>query len=442
MAKLRTRVEAIDFRQVFPWTNIFRAFSIAADVRKLMIAAVGLILFSAGNQLINLLPFAPPSASISHGPHDWPWMQRLGYDLQFATMNGEQSPLIEVQGVLYDPAGLLRRMSGNWELVLRPARTVVDPAVNLLRSWQTWSSVAYEWTRLLWAICVWSVFGGALTRMAAVQFARDDKVSMIAALKFSTRRLLSYLAAPMLPITGILFCAGLCFVGSRAVFLGVIGEAITGGLWFLALFLGVLMTWMVIGGAAGWPLMFAAISTEDSDGFDGLSRAFSYVFERPWYYLWLIILAMVYGSVSIFAASIIAGLVVHLAAWGTSLGLPPDYAAELPWSVLSQREPPPQSMLVDTSWFWLRVVETLLVGFVYSHFWTVSTISYFLLRKSDDGTPLDQVQRVKVSNRTGENQPIPLVGTAASAQEVIERPVTADSDDEQAESDDSAALES
>jgi len=40
---------------------------------------------------------------------------------------------------------------------------------------------------------------------------------------------------------------------------------------------------------------------------------------------------------------------------------------------------------------WTCIPALLYVGFGPSFFWSATTVSYFLLRQSDDGTPLDSV---------------------------------------------------
>ena len=55
-----------------------------------------------------------------------------------------------------------------------------------------------------------------------------------------------------------------------------------------------------------------------------------------------------------------------------------------------------------------------------SFFWSATTVIYFLLRQSDDGTPLDQVY---IPGPPPKPEPLPVVGVAASQQPVIERPV-------------------
>ena len=70
--------------------------------------------------------------------------------------------------------------------------------------------------------------------------------------------------------------------------------------------------------------------------------------------------------------------------------------------------------------FWLNTAAVAVHGFAVSLFWTLATIAYFVVRKTDDGTALDEVFL------WDEAQPdalLPLVGVAASEQPVVERPL-------------------
>ena len=70
---------------------------------------------------------------------------------------------------------------------------------------------------------------------------------------------------------------------------------------------------------------------------------------------------------------------------------------------------------------WLHVLNIVCLGVVVSLFWSATTVIYFLLRQSDDGTPLDEVY---IPGPPPKAEPLPLVGVAASQQPVIERPAT------------------
>jgi hypothetical protein len=111
---------------------------------------------------------------------------------------------------------------------------------------------------------------------------------------------------------------------------------------------------------------------------------------------------------------------VHLAVWGVSWGLGYDDTARLiagsPDLVADAGGPPTPvatSLGAGLVRVWMCGLATLLVGFVYSYFWTAATIIYFLLRKSVDGNEFDEVFAEQ------DHEPdelLPLVGAAAMGQ--------------------------
>ena len=424
-------LQSIDYRQVFPWIHLFRAFRIAVDIRKMILAGLALVVLAMGNWAFTELPFAPSEKEAQRV--DWPW-----HESPERPAHRKTTRVMHTVTKLFfiRPTALLGYVAEEGIIPVRPWESVVEPAGVLLLAGNTWSAVAFAWTQLLWTFIVWSVFGGAITRMAAVQFARDERISMRDALSYSGGRFLSYFSAPLLPIAGFGFFWALCVVGGLIGRIPGAGDIIIGALWIVPLVLGFLMALILIGVAVGWPLMLTTISVEGSDAFDGFSRAYSYVYNRPWHLLWYVIVAMVYGSAVIFFVSFMTWLIVYLAGWSVAAGMGSQNA-----NALFQGAPEllgGSSLLIETeaarfrTWMeigdklvgiWLHVVALLLIGFVYSYFWTASTIIYLLLRRGDDGTDLDAVYLPEEQER---DELLPLVGVAASDQPVIERPATGD----------------
>ncbi len=431
MAGNLVNIDSVNFRRVFPWINLFRSFGIAIDPQKVLLAAFALIAISGGNWMFANLPFAPDQADAQL----WPWERDLGY---VESNHVSHQPIREVR--VNDPFRTLVVVSTNWRVVLSPVMALINPGVVLLQTvsesntegTKTWADVAYAWTQLLWILCVWAVFGGAITRMVAVQFARDEKVGLLAALKFSVQRFLSYLLAPLLPIAGIGFFWLLCVLGGWIGRIPAIGEVLIGLFWIVPLFCGLFMALMLVGVAAGWPLMYATISAEASDGFDGLSRAYCYVYGRPWHYLWMVIVAMAFGSVVIFFAWLVTWLLVYLGGWSVASGMGLNNAVALFQASAGLFGIDVLGGGTDEEYFlgsvavgaWMRLVGLVLVGFIYSYFWSAFTIMYFLLRRSDDGTEFDQVYITEDEQR---NELLPLVGVAESDQSTDEAAVTSDS---------------
>jgi hypothetical protein len=291
---------------------------------------------------------------------------------------------------------------------------------------------------ILWTVATWAFFGGAICRIAAVQIARNEKISLREALKFAREKLLNLVTAPIFPLV---------FLGILTVFLIIFGWLIgftvyfgdiflAGPLFPIALLLGLIMA-VVLVGLIGWPLMNPTIAAEGSDNFDALSRSYSYVYQAIWHYLWYWGVAIVYGAALIFFVGFMGSLVVYMAKWGLSQapGLQstnpasdrdPAYLfiyapTSFQWRDLLIKDNPHAvaEPAVTTSgtttvryafteayykeigihnrigaglvWIWISLFFLLILGFGYSYFWTASTIIYFLVRKQVDDTDYEEV---------------------------------------------------
>jgi hypothetical protein len=416
MAENPVPIYNIQYRRLCPWLHLTRAFWIAADVRKLILAAAGLMLISAGSFVFDQLPFGSPKSNEEAAARElekWPWQESLGYDLR----HGLDGPS-QLRSALRDPPITLVGISSNWQVVLLPFRKFVEPAAVFFRGDATPAQLADAVTRSLWNLVVWSIIAGAISRMAAVQFARDQQIGIRRALVFSSSRFFGYLSAPLMPLLGVAIVWALCVIGGWIGRIpGGVGEALLGMLWGLELLFGFLMAVVLIGVAAGWPLMFATISVEGSDGFDGLSRAYNYVFERPLYVLWLAIVTMLYGSLMIFFVWLMAQMLTQLAVWGVAWGMGFEGVRGLvagspglvsTFDIASGAGAATWGAQIARGW--MCALAVIVVGFVHTFFWSSATIAYFVLRHSVDANDFDEVYLDDAEER---DELLPLIGTAA-----------------------------
>lgn len=381
-----------DLPTLLPCLHLFRASGLAIDPKKMLIGGLALCVLLTGDGLIANLPFAPESApSVS------------GFNADYLHLSDDWS-----RSSAADSPWPQRCITTGLALLLTPIRSVVEPGLAILKSGSSWSELAWAWTRMLWAILVWSMAGGAISRMAAVQFAVKKRVSIGRAVHFAGQQYLSYLTAPFLPLAGVLFLLGfMAFDSWLLSLIPVAGEYVIGLFWVVALFLGFLMAMLLTGFVAGWPLMIAAVSTEDSDGFDGLSRSIGFWFDRPWYAVFLIAMTVPVFVLAWLLVSFLIGTLVYLATWsvvsGTGNSGPAAFEAIVStplldeswwngWLYGSQVDSPsldstPSAFVIA----WTHLPALLLAGFGPSFFWSASTVIYFLLRESDDGTPLTDV---------------------------------------------------
>jgi hypothetical protein len=304
---------------------------------------------------------------------------------------------------------------------------------------------------LLWTLFTWAVFGGAITRMAAVQVARtNEKIGMTEALRFAWTRIQAYFSAPVLPLVflGILTLF-LWLYGLVGTFTWAFGDILVYGLFApIMLLIGLIMA-VVLVGLVGWPLMYSTISAEGSDSFDAISRSYSYVYQAPWHYLWYSAVAVVYGAVLVFFVGLMGSLLVYLGKWGMSLAPGPENRAQtylfvhaptsFQWRDLllqgsADVEPEevanpngttsyilaPTPKYRDTitlnnhigAWMvtiWLWLLFLMVIGFGYSYFWCASTIIYLLMRRKVDDTELDEIHLEEEDLE----EPYPAPGTTA-----------------------------
>ena len=148
------------------------------------------------------------------------------------------------------------------------------------------------WQTLLTAfvfLLIWSFFGAAMLRTAAMKLARDEPLSLREAVRFGGKNGPSFLLAPVL----VLLFAGF-FVFCNASILVVV-------LFPLVLISSLLIVLALLGGLVGLPLMWAGIAIEQNGPLEALSRAFSYIFARPFRFFFGYFLVFVVMSVVVVA---------------------------------------------------------------------------------------------------------------------------------------------
>lgn len=394
-------VDEIRWRRVLPWLNLFRIPDLALRGRTVALAVLAVLVFVLGNAALRKLPFIEAKVSESLFPVLADVSTVVSKDS--VSFWGPTSVSRNIKGQWLDARKIqtethFRPWNGNYGWSYWPMETVYRSARQLFEFGNSWSAVATTWTSLLWALLVWGIFGGAASRMMAIRFARDESVSMRMALSFAIRNWQCYLYGPLLPMLGVGTLTLIAFtVGSVERWLEASNGTVLTILGFVPVLCALATTFLLVLAAVGWPLMTAAISVEGSDGFDGLSRAFSYLLNRLWHLLGLTLLIWVVGYFVNDCVFIFFDTVLWLTNW--SVG------------PISEN---------DSATLWLHVLNMTRIGVSVSLFWSATTVVYFLLRQREDGTPLDQVY---MPGPPPKPDSLPVVGVAASQQPVIEQPL-------------------
>lgn len=279
-------------------------------------------------------------------------------------------------------------------------------------------------------LAIWSLFGGAVCRMAAMQAARDEKIAARQALGFAARKFVGFFAAPLIPIL-LIVAVGFCmFIGGLVGSIPYVGQFLTGLLFFLALIGGFVMAVVAIALIAGGSLMWPTIAVEGSDSFDALSRSFSYIYSRPWRSLLYFVVISVYGAlcflfvrVFVFAMLKMARFFIGLGMLGSRPGVG-DRADKLDamWT-----GPTIDSLMPSWSrlgleggdivgavmiWVWVALTVAAAYAFLIAFYYSGSTIIYLLLRREVDATDMEDVY---LDESEEEMEPLPEMPPMAQA---------------------------
>lgn len=430
------------------WRDLFNGFMVALDLRKCFLALCGIVvtICFCGGLTITL------GHSLDKGSVQVPqdlvlhrWL-RAQYQAWHVIYSGvpERPAASEVKPATSAPAMTMKAPAGK--------NTEVPP---IKYKKNHWLALGYTILFALLFISIWSYFGGAIARIAAYEIAKDgERIETRKALQFSRKKFWSFFWAPLICAIGFFFFA-FCnyaggFVGKLLDYLYV-GAPIVAILLPLAILSGFIMTLILVGTVTGLPLFAPAVAAEGTDSFDAVSRGFSYVYSRPWHFLWYQMVSAVYGYICIGFVILFAITMCHLGlkmgeagfelcgAWVPDPAKDPNaksafhdvansawsfilsdehtvctkYGGWDPLSLLSEPHPYGRLQILSNhivhpdytkvklstdhnvaSFFitlWLAITLGLALGYVVSYFISQQTMIYYVLRKKVDGIEMNEV---------------------------------------------------
>jgi hypothetical protein len=266
---------------------------------------------------------------------------------------------------------------------------------------------------LVGSLAILAVFGGAMARIAALEFCRQERISIGQALSFSCSKALSFFSAPLIPIF-LSVAAGVMIALSGLVgSIPFVGDVLLVLLLGITILIGMGIAFLLIGLIAGAGLMYPTIAVEGSDSFDSMGRTFSYIFGRPWHAIFYGLVALIYGAITyVFVrfflylgllathTTLSWGVVRNSSLYNSDKVHPYADKLDLFWT------PPTFSQLFrGLNWQAFNVWEAIIavcigiviflvasVAYAYllSYYFSASTIIYCLLRRKVDATDLDE----------------------------------------------------
>jgi hypothetical protein len=372
-------VRAVSWRDLCPWLIIFRSFGLALRGSMLLAATVAVLITPLGWMLADVAfigketrekrAFAADADELGSWPRRPP---------------GGASPAYTAGGVLNSFRDLPSLPAHAFNRITLPLRRLFSTELNIQQT-------AYFIFGGLWTLAIWAFFGGLITRMAAVELGREERITLKEAVIFTGRKYVSYILAPLSPLFVLIVIVIL------SLFVSVFMRAdwslpIAGLLWIFVLLGGFVSAVVLLGLLLGWPLMWATVSSEGSDAFDALSRTYAYTLQRPLHYLFYALLVLLFGALAWLLVSIFADGVVGLAYWAAGWGAGNERIREIQQYAAGVRESG------GMQWFGASLINafnslvySVATGFAFSFFWCAATAVYLLLRYDVDQTEFDEI---------------------------------------------------
>jgi hypothetical protein len=426
MADDAQSIRSLNWRELFPIVNLFRAFRVAIHPSKLVLGfALVCLIYGGGRVLDFVWPHGSYAVSnevdIFESVHftqtAQPSFDKVLDDLhrRVALLGGPNvddaslNPPRPVFDVFFEyevrqfHQVIKAAVAGDWLNGSSPVLHSVANFAIIGPSWMLRHHFVYFLLFTSWFLVIWAIFGGAIARIAAVHVARDEKISIRQALRFGSSKLLSFVFAPLIPLIIVLIIGLVIAVGGLLMYIPVLGPIIVGGLFILALLAGLVITLVVVGTVGGFNLMYPTIAVEGSDSFDAISRSLSYVFARPWRMLIYTIVSLVYGGLCFmfvrFFVYLMLAFTHFFAQWflGGKPGLywpeiwPPVGVGDLTYHIHYHALAWSEKIAATLIAMWVYLVLSFLAAFVISFYFSSNTLIYFLMRREVDATELDDV---------------------------------------------------
>lgn len=342
-----------------------RALRSSFDLRKAMLAALGLIVLQAGWDVLDQL---------------FPSTERGSAALIDARCSAPGGARAGDSQLVWE-----HLLDAGWRLT-EPERVLARPLVGLLEPGTDLKRLIHAFLTVVWALTVWGLFGGAIARVAVLEASGEPGSRLAGAVRFAVHHALPLIAAPLCPLAAVSVCALACAgIGLLYWLPAGIGPVLGGALLFIPLTLGLVMAILLVGLLAGWPLMHASVAVDAEDTMNALSRSFSYLNQRLFRILGWLGIAWLIGIAGLIAVDLLAAGVIRLAAWGLSLSAPVSRLGLLEDAAGGVSSVSRASAALPV--FWRGVIGLTARGWIYAYFWTTETFLYLLLRQEVDGTP-------------------------------------------------------
>jgi hypothetical protein len=317
------------------------------------------------------------------------------FGLLIASLIGDLSKLwrpansLSVSTLLSDE--LERGASGFWRDLMRGIQTADGTALQSAFAWvlrvprALWEE--FSWGSLIAVLSVAALLiaGGAISRIAACDFAHGVRISWVEALGFAIKRWVSLLFCFAGPLLVVAITYAVLAAAGWALFSYGWTQIIGAVLFVFALLGATLAVALLVLTVLGAPLMVPAIACEGADAIEAMQRAYAYVPAKPVRYGLYILLTLAIGMLAIAVAVAIASGITSFAMVATGAWV------KEPPRLLTYPLTPPANLTEHTLKFWFGLPLAIASAYAFSVLFTGCTIIYLLLRRVVDGQTVTDI---------------------------------------------------
>jgi hypothetical protein len=387
----------IRYGEICPWLILVRSCRAALLVRVLLLAFVGVVITQWGWAALDGL-FSSSAA-------------QLGRLTELHTDQADLGPTLVDPGA-DSPMTSVQRPSAISTFVAQYPWTgplvhgwawLGEPFIRMASRDVTWIQCLNLLLSGVWAIVVWGVFGGAISRIAALFLTRGETLGPIAALRAAIGKWGASAGGPLLPLAFAVVCAMPLVVVGWLLKLNI-AALLLGIVWIAALVWGLILAVGLLGLFVGWPLMWATVGVERSDALDGVSRCFSYVYQRPFHLVFYLLVATVLGLFGEAVVYYLATAGVALTEWTVSWGAGNQRAADLmgiPAADAAETLTRMAAASASIIRFWEATLMAVAASFPLGYLWCAAVGIYLLLRRHIDSTEMDEISLDEDDSESG-----------------------------------------
>ena len=417
MANNYDTVRGVDWREVFPWTALTRAFTVAVSIPVLLLASFGVGLTISGWAIADslLIPEQPAvaPAGVTTDEMESVTPQETIFTEDPALQAAVEAPLIDSREQIPEPVAAVQpadyAVPAIGPITEDDPRSVferllVGEGLTLLgdlhemfmgedRDLDAKTSYAICIVDFAWLLVVWGFFGAMITRIAVIRIGRGEKIGLKEAMADVRKKYISYVMSPLFVLVS-------CFVLSLPIVLISLllnfdlGVLLASLLWIVAIVASIGVAVLLTGLFFGWPLMWPTISAEEAgDVYEATSRTFAYTFQAPVQYLFYVLISVVIWVPSVMLVQNFTSLAEQVIFSGMNVAaeegqLIQDYlTGQVSLDGESQSFVMGAKIISGLHWFAHLMADAFCVGFFFSSFSGI----YLLLRRFVDHTPLDEV---------------------------------------------------